>query len=515
MSYKIPSTHILDSSDVAYVKKSVYTMAAEGNSIVLDDTLSNANKILSVNVENHTILSSEYSLGVDGKTLTLTENIPAGYRVETTYIMDGSIDAPGDGSAQNINKFITNSVLQVPQRVVVVGNADNTLTIKKDSVVIVPNGFESDGVTEKYEYYSLPSDINGSADSASYDRLVGVYTGESTAFQGKNTIYRTSMEICFSGPAEPTATQYALWYDTANNLVKRYTGTEWLSGYSLPVSHASWINGALYIHNIFNGFGFVGSTIFVDKDVKFLIPNGRNTDGSLRNSTYLTPSLKKYQKAYTNGDGNLSQIVEITSAGEIHVDNKYLEVEHIENLHIAQENHDYALIYDISENYFYRTGQNGTITTEKCPFAVFALDMYGSTSTTQISSMQFLGPTPLLDRNDRKTICRWSKPSDKYFELTPPASENAPASFTARANGVVSFVANTTSANTYIRLMKVKEPGNKDLANIERQSICWTPNASSTLSAELSVKEGDFYIADRNANGTYAVLRFYLDEGEL
>ena len=82
-----------------------------------------------------------------------------------------------------------------------------------------------------------------------------------------------------------------MWYDTKNNYVKltEDSGATWYNC-SLPLlkgsprntideTHpiAGWVNGPT---QVFNGFGYIGSTVFALPGIKCLVGNGRNPDGS-------------------------------------------------------------------------------------------------------------------------------------------------------------------------------------------------------------------------------------------
>jgi hypothetical protein len=57
----------------------------------------------------------------------------------------------------------------------------------------------------------------------------------------------------------------------------------------LPLMQITQTDGVITsVDQVFNGFGYIGSTIFVDKGVKGLIPNGRNKDGTLNNIEFVT-----------------------------------------------------------------------------------------------------------------------------------------------------------------------------------------------------------------------------------
>ena len=107
-------------------------------------------------------------------------------------------------------------------------------------------------------------------------------------------------ERCSSGPTPPTATNYQMWYDTTNNLVKSYSGgSDTGDRYSLPIAlvqkgDAVESSNISSIDQVFNGFGYIGSTIFSLPGVKGLVPNGRNADGTLKNTTRTTTAVSVY-----------------------------------------------------------------------------------------------------------------------------------------------------------------------------------------------------------------------------
>lgn len=98
-----------------------------------------------------------------------------------------------------------------------------------------------------------------------------------------------------SGSTAPTGPDYLLWYDTTNNLVKTSSdgGSTWSSGVSLPLCKFTATNNTITsIDQVFNGFGYIGSTVFVLPGVKGLIPNGRNENGTLKNIEFTNNSVK-------------------------------------------------------------------------------------------------------------------------------------------------------------------------------------------------------------------------------
>lgn len=183
---------------------------------------------------------------------------------------------------------ITNCLLEVPQRIKLELN-DGVLTLKAGSQVIVPNGFEADGTTPKFDYVDIPSDLILNR-SSWHTSLKYVYVIQNSVYP---RYFNTGQ--CFSGATAPTGGTYLLWFDTTNNLIKESQdgGATWTGRKaSFPVCLFS-ANGnqVTSIDQVFNGMGYIGNTIFCDKEVKGLIPNGFNIDGTLNNIEFTTSGV--------------------------------------------------------------------------------------------------------------------------------------------------------------------------------------------------------------------------------
>lgn len=100
--------------------------------------------------------------------------------------------------------------------------------------------------------------------------------------------------ICYSGKTPPTVTGTAIYYNTDDGHFYYTTnsGTNWTqSGMSLPICLISQQASAPYvlsIDQVFNGFGYIGNTIFALPGVEGLIPNG--FVGKQRNNIKFTTS---------------------------------------------------------------------------------------------------------------------------------------------------------------------------------------------------------------------------------
>lgn len=177
--------------------------------------------------------------------------------------------------------YTTNRILEIPQDIKL-ELSNGTLTLKAGSKVYVPNGFESDGTTPKFDVVTIESDFT----KATYGFAVQTLAFVNPSHTAIDDLYT---EQCHSGTVAPTATPVMIWYDTANNLVKitSNSGSTWTSGYSLPIGLVTSTTTAYSaIDQIFNGFGYIGSTVFTLPGVKVQAPNGKNKDGTCNSSVY-------------------------------------------------------------------------------------------------------------------------------------------------------------------------------------------------------------------------------------
>lgn len=182
---------------------------------------------------------------------------------------------------------ITNCITKIPQDIKL-ELSNGTLTLKAGSKVYVPNGV---GV---FKEILVNSDIS-LTDTTNYNNLF--------VFYNNGILERILTSQVFSGTAAPSTTTFLYWYDTTNNLIKRTTngGDTWTSGnISFPLGLFS-TNGTGFssIDQVFNGFGYIGSTIFALPNVEGMKPNGRNTDGSLNSIKFTTTSVLTSSRGFS------------------------------------------------------------------------------------------------------------------------------------------------------------------------------------------------------------------------
>ena len=165
--------------------------------------------------------------------------------------------------------YTTNRILEIPQDIKLELN-NGTLTLKAGSKVYVPNG---PGV---FDVVTVPSDVVFHTGTIGTNTYYMMLVCNLTGGFG----YRAVISQYESGSTAPSDTT-KIWYDTTNNAIKAYKGGSWVRKYSLPIGIYYRENGnAVAIDQIFNGFGYIGSTMFALPGVKCLAANGRNPDGS-------------------------------------------------------------------------------------------------------------------------------------------------------------------------------------------------------------------------------------------
>lgn len=297
----------------------------------------------------------------------------------------GNIEIKGDG----LKNKITNCITEIPQDIKLELN-DGVLTLKAGSQVIVPNG------VNVFDEVEIISDLTFGGSSINWSNTKWlVYSPNGRLFVDNGD---------YTSGSTYTGGTYGIWYDTTNNSVK-YTkdgGSSWISGYSLPLAQITTTSGigVTSIDQVFNGFGYIGSTVWVDKGVKGLIPNGRNEDGTLKNIEFTVDSVLTQQ--------TLASLTRIYGLGQSHLG----------------RNIDY--VYDERTNLNHVNTIDGTISYE-IPVITVITD-----SNNKITS--FIPKTAFhaVDYNDKATVSGWGMPSSKHINLTLGASGTR---YTAPANG--------------------------------------------------------------------------------
>ena len=367
-------------------------------------------------------------------------------------------------TGQNIANWssnVTNCITEIPQDIKLELSGE-TLTVKAGSKVYVPNGA---GV---FDVVTIASDITRTGWGSGSNNLMVAYDSNNSNWGG------FTLAECFSGSSAPSGSTNMLWYDTTNNKVKQTnnSGSTWNEGWSLPLFIINRSSGTITgIDQVFNGFGYIGSTIFALPGVKGLIPNGRNDDGTLKNTAFIN---------------EVCVIATLTGT-------------HVYSMRLA---HNYLVAgvfpYDEKTNRNY----NDTIAPGNERNQVNAGMVEVSSGT--ILSMNAKTVFHTVDYSDTEYVAHQAMPSDKYIDLTLGASG---ATYTAPADGYVVFAkVNGTSAG---RLAELVNHSNG------LRTISFAPYSVNPSMVFLPVKKGDVFSAHYDSTGNTQVFRFVYAEGAI
>lgn len=401
------------------------------------------------------------------------------------------------GEKHFLNKTqITNCLLEVPQRIKLTFDFDQGLVLHAGSEVIVPygkgtptmqigdalnGGVISDiqvvGDDNKIFYYiTYNSDI-----------VVGktIGTGDSTYWlyvTPEGTIAGDIVDDIYSQAAQPTGiSESVIWYDTTNNYVKvtSNTGSSWTQGNSLLIGRLNRTGTGTItgIRDIYNGVGVIGSNFWVDKDVVYCTPAGRNPDGSLKNNIGKTNHLY----IGPSGAGGRQRYLFFNPYGDENP-NPFFIYDYISynwgpilpsDLRIEQGVATYGIFYNQAENLLYVSTSDSKKWTV-IPKGIVYLGIFShnnnrgsATDGYTVTAGNFYtanNPFYLLKYADRQMISNWAFPSigGGYIDLGLGSSGRT---YIAPTDGYVILSKTATAAGQYVQIgagiiSRMYAPGN-------------------------------------------------------
>lgn len=420
--------------------------------------------------------------GQSGKFLTTngTTTAWAAVNVDTSDIYN-KIDAKQDKSTAINYNNISNCITEIPQDIKLELN-NGTLTLKAGSKVYIPNGA---GV---FDVKNITSDLTTT--ETGNDKYI-------LTIKSDGNLRKWQLVNCLSGSIVPTDVQYPLWYDTTNNLMKtsQNGGQTWSSGDSFPLCIFTVSSGAISsIDQVFNGFGYIGSTVFALPGVKGLIPNGRNADGSLKNIEFVNDRVRTLT-ASGSGYGftyfltpDYEDLAFINSKDYVEKDTKLTTF----------DNYD-VVWFDTKQNIMLQTTDSG-ITWTRVNYVYFSYMFM--TNAGHLDYLESKTVFHALDYNYKSTISGWSMPSSRFIDLTLGSSDSI---YTAPANGYFYLRKAAMAANQYI-----------DMQNITSKYSLQTnaPDGRIYCTQKISVKNGDLVRISYTVKGPTDKFRFIYAEGE-
>lgn len=299
------------------------------------------------------------------------------------------------GEKHFLNKSqVTNCILENPYKVLFEMGTKGEIIFKTGTSLIVPAGLDENN-NKKFDFITLSEDVTLIPEGSGTNCLI--LLGTSPLHAGSILSIQS-----YSGPTAPVYSHNtALWYDTSENIIKysNNNGATWKSaGYTFPIamSSLSTINNGLtwqYPAALFEFAGCIGNTFWIRENLKVLIPNGRNEDGTFKNLEVNT-SLYIHEIAYEesmNSDTEATLIIYKDSPESETKESWFGKLTQGEYWQKPAANFNWRY-YDSNQNFWKITG-NGNSYENKyvCPIADFHLN-----TARQITTFK---PYPILQVN--------------------------------------------------------------------------------------------------------------------
>ena len=392
---------------------------------------------------------------------------------------------------------IANCITEIPQRIKY-DLTDGVLTIKAGSVVIVPYGIEN--LTAQYPVGTTFLNDNFKVVDTQYAdgkffvwaELVGDLVREAHSTTSTVTRYsflNIDINTCDSFAVGGSGTGFSdttscIYYNVTSNVMQRYNTGGILSEYvccfpfMMVTANGTYVEGS--VDQVFNGMGYIGSTVWIDKGVRVLIPDGRNEDGTLKNIEFTTDKLLS---STTSAANNAGMYITISSTGKFMFHSKTVS----------------------TGNRYYDENKNLVMNTGNISRAI--LGEFQSDANKNIINYNSKLAFHAVDYNDKREVSTWALPSTKSIDLTLGASGST---YMAPANGWFYLVKTASATNQYL--------------NIYNKTASWMGmgcNSSSSgqqTRVYVPVKKGDEAYVSYNMNGSntnYDIFVFIYAEGEI
>lgn len=244
-------------------------------------TMSGSTTISGASTISGNITSSGTNTWSGSNTFSGSVSLGSSATATTPAYSDNDTSVATTAMVHNLNDTQrTNCLTEIPQDIKLELNS-GTLTLKAGSKVYVPNG---SGV---FDVVTTSSDITFTQNSALGKNFLYVNSSGTVLSRHNNVASGSSVPANFSGT----------FYNTTTNKIQYYSsGTPSTNYYSLPIAvftiGTDQTANVTSIDQVFNGIGYIGSTIFALPGVKGLIPNGRNADGTLKSNSFAYTSVK-------------------------------------------------------------------------------------------------------------------------------------------------------------------------------------------------------------------------------
>lgn len=285
----------------------------------------------------------------------------------------------------------------------VAGISEKKLVSKAGSKVWIPYG-----TTEAYKVGDTDAYGNTvvatSWDGAKFFYAIELQSDTSQNFSRTDTSKRlvfmelnTSLSGAVNMGSGTSPVNDTLYYRTDNNTIGYYMSDGSFIQTSLPlgvcVADGTYMFGS--IDQVFNGFGYIGSSVFALPGVRGLSPNGRNTDGSLKNIEF---EIDKVFVSNSFGTNSTNMYV-FYNPDDNTMFRAYQYFEQTSAPNIDTVSNPIAVWYNPDENLFRQLWKNSGIN-EWTLKKIVNIGVITTDSSNKVSSLKFKNTFQAVDYND-------------------------------------------------------------------------------------------------------------------
>lgn len=360
---------------------------------------------------------------------------------------------------------ITNCITEIPQDIKLEIN-NGTITLKAGSKVYNGNGVLKITTTDI-------SSINANYDGQVLIALSKDFDVLLTGFVPGETVSEL-----------PTSTaSFKIYYNTTDKKCYLDTTDGWQEC-SLPIAlGTSTVSSWVSIDQVFNGFGFVGSTIFALPEVKGLSPNGNDSLTGIKKNNII--SIENIL-TYTCPNITANVILDLY-ANKIAINSQAFDKPTTD-----------LIFFDEINNYNY-AGLG------------ISNDIWVGSARIENGKIVLFNPKhpiSLIDKNDSSWVAQQAMPSKKYINLKLGISGTV---YTAVANGYIQLVKQATAANQYLVAYDTNLPS----TTVDENTIAikWSTSGVNDV-LYFPVRKGQQFIIGYTFGGQTIAFRLIFAQGE-
>ena len=360
---------------------------------------------------------------------------------------------------------ITNCITEIPQDIKLEIN-NGTITLKAGSKVYNGNGVLKTTTTDI-------SSINANYDGQVLIALSKDFDVLLTGFVPGETVSEL-----------PTSTaSFKIYYNTTDKKCYLDTTDGWQEC-SLPIAlGTSTVSSWVSIDQVFNGFGFVGSTIFALPEVKGLSPNGNDSLTGIKKNNII--SIENIL-TYTCPNITANVILDLY-ANKIAINSQAFDKPTTD-----------LIFFDEINNYNY-AGLG------------ISNDIWVGSARIENGKIVLFNPKhpiSLIDKNDSSWVAQQAMPSKKYINLELGISGTV---YTAVANGYIQLVKQATAANQYLVAYDTNLPS----TTVDENTIAikWSTSGVNDV-LYFPVRKGQQFMIGYTFGGQTIAFRLIFAQGE-